>query len=125
MYSYSGLATGGSFALGYGRGTSIGFKAAWYFNPGRMDILELCFLLRFYLTGFSANSGPFLQLTGGPVIFFPEDKGVSMPAELGMVSGGLNFGWRLLVGNRWFVEPSIRGGYPFLVGAAFSAGVRF
>jgi hypothetical protein len=125
MYSYSGVSWGGSIALGYGRGTSIGLKASWFLSSDGPNTLELCFLFRFYLLGSRANSGPFIQFTGGPVLFFPKDDAVSLPAELGMISAGLNFGWRFPLGSRWFIEPSVRAGYPYMAGAGLSAGIKF
>jgi len=123
LYSSTGVSIGGSFAIGYGRGASIGLKAVYFFSPDNTT-LELNFLLRFYLRGALAYSGPFLQFAGGPVLFAGEGN-VGFPATIGSISAGLAFGWRFLFRDRWFVEPAIRGGYPFLAGAGLSAGVRF
>jgi len=125
IYGVSGPAVGGGIALGYGSGTSIGLKAAWFLCPDGTSTLELSFLFRLYFPKAGAFSGPFLQFTGGPALFFTESGELKIPAEHGMVTAGLSFGWRFLFMNRWFVEPSIRGGYPYLVGAGLSAGVRF
>jgi hypothetical protein len=48
-----------------------------------------------------------------------------MPSEVGTISIGLGVGWRFLLGNLFFIEPAIRGGFPYIVGAGLSAGVRF
>jgi len=125
MYSYSNIALGGSLALGFGRGTSMGFKATWFFSLDGLNTLELCFILRFYLLGSQSISGPFLQLDGGPAFFYSRDENISFPAKYGTISAGLNFGWRFLFNNRWYIEPSVRGGYPYLAGVGISAGVRF
>jgi hypothetical protein len=92
--------------------------------------VELNFLLRFYLFGMARtasprNSGLFLQLNGGPVIFARNADDIAMPSKTGTLSGGLSLGWRFLLGRFFFIEPSVRGGYPFLAGAGLSAGVRF
>jgi len=123
MYSRSGISLGGSLALGYGKGASLGLKAAYFVSPDNTT-LELNFLLRMYLQGALAYSGPFLQFSGGPTLF-ADETAVGFPARLGSISAGLAFGWRFLFKDRWFVEPAIRAGYPFLIGGGLSAGIRF
>jgi len=138
FYSSSGVSIGASLAAAYGGRFSVGFKAAWFFDiQNELDTLELNFLLRYYFmdgarSAESAPSaerlhsaGPFLQLTGGPALFFDKAEGVSMPAHWGRVSAGLTFGWRFLFGKLFFAEPYIRAGYPYLAGAGVSAGVYF
>jgi len=124
LYSSSGFAFGGGLSLGYGKGASIGIKAVYYFSSDDVNTLELNFILRFYLLGAGRYSGPFLQFMGGPS-FFNHEEGVAIPSEVGMISAGLSFGWRFLIVDRWFIEPAVRGGYPYLFGAGLSAGVRF
>jgi len=124
FYSTLGLSWGGSFALGYGTGSSIGLKFIYFFSPDRVDALELNFLFRFYLQGIKAYSGPYLQIMGGPSLFI-HDGVFSIPSNHGIVSAGLGFGWRFLFFDRLFVEPAVRGGFPYLIGAGISAGVRF
>jgi hypothetical protein len=96
--------------------------------------VELNFLLRFYLlraTGAEAghqgvsNSGLFLQLNGGPVIFARNTDDITMPSKTGTFSGGLSLGWRFHLGRYFFLEPAVRGGYPYMAGAGLSAGARF
>jgi len=124
LYGVEGLAFGGGLSLGYGSGTSFGIKAAWYFDTHKISTLELNIILRFYLQGAQAYSGPFLQFMGGPT-FYNNGEIAAIPSEFGMISAGLSFGWRFIFVDRWFVEPSVRGGYPYLFGAGVSAGVRF
>jgi hypothetical protein len=125
MYGVSSLAYGGGFAVGYGKGISMGLKAAWFTSSEGTTTLELNFLLRYFIFGVDAVSGPFLQLTAGPALFAGKGTDIAIPSEFGIISAGLSFGWRFLFLNRWFVEPSIRGGYPYAAGAGLSAGVRF
>ena len=131
LYSVMGFAYGGSFSIGYGTGSSVGLKVAYIYDMESVGIIELNFLLRFYFlrpkpakpsrTGYQ---GPFIQLMGGPVIF-NRFKNFSIPPDSGMISGGLCAGWRFLFADKFFIEPSVRGGYPYLFGAAIAAGFRF
>ena len=38
-----------------------------------------------------------------------------------LVSGSLGAGWRFDLGGGWYVEPNLRGGYPFFAGAGVTA----
>jgi len=126
IYSPTGLSLGVSLAAAYGSGTSMGIKLSCFFDlDGNLNVLEINFLFRLYLFGKSANYGPFLHLEGGPAIFFNSDETVSFPARLGMINLGLAFGWRFLLGKNFFIEPLIRGGYPYIFGAGVLAGMRF
>jgi len=123
MYSQLGYALGGSFTIGYGAGSSIGIKVAWFFSEEGIDTVELNFLLRFYFLK-AANQGPFAQIMGGPALF-NRTNDFSVPSNSGMVSAGLALGWRFVLFNHWYIEPSIRGGYPYIFGATVATGVRF
>ena len=124
LYSVSGVTFGGGLSLAYGRGTSVGIKTAYFSDfEGLLGILELNILLRFFFTG--QDSGPFIQFTGGPALFFRQDSSIAIPAEWGMVSGGMALGWRFLLSEILFLEPSLRGGYPYIAGAGLSMGARF
>jgi hypothetical protein len=122
-YSVSGLAYGGSLALGYGSGSSIGFKTALFFIEEE-NILELNLFLRFYLLGKDAFKGPFIQLIGGTTLL-NHSGGFAVPSNLGMINAGLSFGWRFIFNDRFFVEPAARAGYPYFWGANVSGGIRF
>jgi len=123
FYGISSMAYGGGLAVGYGTGISFGFRVAFYHYPKGIETLELSLLLRFYLLGTQAYSGPFAQFMGGPS-FFNKEGELDIPSHSGMVSAGICFGWRFIFG-KWFVEPAIRGGYPYIFGAGVSGGLRF
>jgi len=126
LYSPVSLSYGGSLAVGYGSGTSMGLKASWLIDhDGRLNILILDILFRWYFFGDSANSGLFIQFAGGPAVFFEHEENVSLPVRIGTLSAGLALGWRFLLGKYFYVEPSISGGYPYIAGAGLCAGVRF
>jgi len=126
LYSPVSLSYGGGITIAYGSGTSIGIKASWFFDQsGQVNVLELNILFRLYVNGASARSGLFIQFTGGPAIYYNNYENVFLPAKIGMISAGLAVGWRFLLGNFFFIEPSIRAGYPYIAGAGLSAGVHF
>jgi len=80
---------------------------------------------RYYLSFLSRakiNTGLFLQAEGGIVLFGHEKLEIS--GHLLPVAG-LCAGWRFPLGTRFFLEPVIRGGYPYLYGASISAGMKF
>ena len=125
LYSISNAAYGGGLSLGYGNRTSIGIKAAYLFDPtGKVSTLEINFLFRVYFLRAFSSSGPYIQINGGPA-FFAKDSRHSFPYEFGAVSAGLSLGWRFHIGKHFFIEPAIRGGYPYIVGGGLFAGVHF
>jgi hypothetical protein len=125
LYTPYGYSRGVGLAFGYGRGSSIGLKTVWFLENNGISVLEINCLLRFYFYGKRAYSGPFLQILGGPALFYSRDSEVSLPAKVGIFTFGAGFGWRFLLFDRVFIEPSVRTGYPYLLGAGISAGVRF
>ncbi|MCL2705659.1 MAG: hypothetical protein FWE72_05570 [Spirochaetaceae bacterium] len=126
FYSAFTFSYGPGLSIGYGKRVSTGLKAVFLFDAeNELDVVEINFLLRWYLLSVTPTSGPFIQLAGGPAIFFEREKKISMPAEYGMLSAGLSAGWRFHIGNLFFIEPSIRGGYPYMAGVTLLSGVRF
>jgi len=125
MYTSSGYSLGVGAAIGYGRGSSIGLKTVWFLERDGISALEINCLLRFYFYGKRAYSGPFLQIVGGPTLFFSQNSEFSVPARMGLFTFGAGLGWRFLLFDRVFIEPSVRTGYPYLLGAGISVGVRF
>jgi hypothetical protein len=123
LYGISHIAVGGGAALGYGDRLAFGLKVVFWEDMEEVKSWELNFLARFYLLGIIraealSHSGLFVQFNGGPVFF-------TKPSDLGTVSAGLSLGWRFLFGGNFFVEPAVRGGYPYIAVAVLSAGVRF
>jgi len=116
LYSKYTFSYGAGFTIAYGKKVSFGLKASFLFDEKKaLDVLELHFLLRLYVLKGAANRGPFFQIAGGPAIFFPREHEITLPAKIGMISAGLGFGWRFLFKNIFFIEPQVRGGYPFIV----------
>lgn len=125
LYSISKFAYGGSLSLGFGRGAVIGLKGAFFADAsGVVTTVELGILLRLYLMGGGSCAGPYAELSGGPALFTKEG-GLHIPSKWGTVAGGLGLGWRFHLGRYWFLDGSIRGGYPYIAGAGFSFGMHF
>jgi hypothetical protein len=130
FFSLNNAAFGGGAALGYGNKMSFGLKVVYCKDLQGVSTLELNFLVRLYLSVFfqpesAGSSGLFIQFSGGPAIFGKNNNNIAVPAGIGSFSAGLSLGWRFPFGRFFFIEPLIRGGYPYIVGAGLSAGVRF
>ena len=124
-YGRKAPAVGGGFALGAGDGVAIGFRLfyAFAFGAESVNTLELALFMRFYPFGPKADTGLFVQANIGAVMYARENA-VSFPAQAGSISAGLAAGWRFPFGNRWYIEPAVRTGYPYIFGAGVSAGFR-
>lgn len=96
---------------------SLGLKTAFSSNMDTVTTLESAAFFRYYLP--FKFSGLFAQAELGAAVFF--EDGENYPALL----AGLAFGWRYNFGKNWYIEPSIRGGYPFAWGVGLLAGMRF
>jgi hypothetical protein len=97
------------FAGGIRLGFSQDFK--------RIQVIEQGVFFRWY---FVDLSGPrfFVQADLGAAIAMEDFR--PHPAILGGFTGGVRIPL-----NDWYVEPFIRGGYPFIWGAGLIAGYRF
>jgi hypothetical protein len=117
-----GIAYGGGLSLGYGDGTAIGLRFLYTQDDYRFVSMELqAFFRLYFFEKFHASTGPFVQISGGPVIYADTVPAVS---GYGSISAGLSAGWRFPLGKYWFIEPSVRTGYPFLIGGGISTGLR-
>lgn len=125
MYSISNIAFGGGAALGYGDGAALGLKVIYCTDMDKLRTLELNLLVRFYLPQLTGHEGLFIQFSGGPVLFAPDNTTIAFPSEIGTISAGLSVGWRFLFGHYFFLEPAIGGGYPYAAALGVSAGTRF
>jgi hypothetical protein len=102
---------GGSFAAGIKTGFSHNFSDT--------GTLEMAALGRWYFLSLGPD-GPqqsrlFAQAELGADLIFYEQK--TVPAFL----GGLALGWRIPLGA-WYLEPAVRGGYPYIWGAGLGFG---
>ena len=121
-YSYDSVAYGGGLSIGAGTGAAIGIKLLCFTDPEHFVFMELLFFLRFYFFGSEASTGPFIQFIGGPVIYADNSLELS---GYGNISAGLGAGWRIPLGETFYIEPAVRAGYPYIFGGGISAGFRF
>jgi hypothetical protein len=95
---------------------AAGLKTGYSYNFSGAGTLEMAALGRWYFLDFE-KSRLFAQLELGVDLIFHE--GNTIPAFL----GGLAVGWRIPLGS-WYLEPVIRGGYPYIGGAGLGFGRR-
>jgi hypothetical protein len=128
LYSSDGAAFGGGLAAGYGFDIgALGVRLDYLVDPEGLATLTPGLFLRFYIplpAALQWRSAPFLQLDFGPT-FHGRDGRLSSGGTASAVSAGLTAGWRFLLADHWYAEPSLRGGYPFITGGGVSAGYRF
>jgi hypothetical protein len=118
LYGAVNPSFGGGAVLGYGGKMTFGIKAIYWRDMDEVRALELNVLVRHYFFSTAKHPGLFLQFSGGPVI-------ITNPTKAATISAGLSAGWRFHLGRYFFIEPVIRGGYPYFVTGGLSAGVRF
>ena len=125
-YGRKGPGFGGGIALGMGDVVSAGFRLLYSKAMGAESIntLEIAVFMRFFPFSSTVPAGFFFQIEGGGALF-AHNKAPSFPADAGGVMAGITAGWRFPLGNRWYIEPSVRAGYPYIAAAGVSAAFRF
>ncbi len=85
-----------------------------------ITVLEPLAMFRWYFlpVGKDGNAGFFLQADIGAYLFI-EDGGTTA-----LFDGGLRAGFRLPLGEMFYVEPYGRAGYPFVFGFGVVAGIK-
>jgi hypothetical protein len=106
-----GLAAGGGLSFGaeLNEQFALGVKAAYSNNFETLGNLESAAFFRW-----SSQPGFFVQAEAGGAFFF--EDGETYPGFM----GGIAIGWRSALGGNFYLEPAIRGGYPFAWGAGIS-----
>jgi len=114
-----GAAFGGGLSAGLDINSqfSFGLKTNFSSNFDAISTLDIAGLFRYYLP--FQFTGLFVQAELGTAVFFEDGK--SYPALL----GGTAFGWRYNFLGNWYVEPCVRGGYPFIWGVGLITGYHF
>jgi hypothetical protein len=124
FFSDKSLSYGGGLVLGCDGGAALGLRAACFTDPGGIVALEFCAFFRLYLPRLRAPRGLFLQINAGSSIYglggLP-----GLPSLTGMFSAGIQAGWRFVFKERFYLEPAVRAGYPYIAGAGLSAGCLF
>ena len=111
-----GNAIGSNMALGYdmNKHFAFGINAVYSNDLEEEETLESKLMLRYYLP----VGGPFMQAEAGGALN-KNDKNNIVP------QGGMAAGWRFSVDKEWFVEPAVRGGYPYVWGTGITLGKKF
>jgi hypothetical protein len=115
-YTGEGIAAGAQFHFDYAftKNFSAGLKAAYFNNFDGLSTVEAAALLRGYLSA-PGTVRVFVQGEGGMALFLT-DAGDNFS-----FMGGAAAGLRVNTGKVW-IEPYIRGGFPFTYGAGISIG---
>ena len=122
-YSRDTIAFGAGVAFGGGDGIALGTSILYAMDSRNFHTLEFAVFMRVYLQGSQASTGPFVQLIAGAAAF-EYKRVVSFRSGIGALSAGLAAGWRFPFKDQWYVEPSVRAGYPYRIGIGVSAGYR-
>ena len=126
MYSIKGLAPSAGIVLDFAasKKVSLGGKVSFTYDFLSKDhsifTFETLGYLRIYLAPpeYNPTTGLFLEGQGGGMFL-----NINSDLKTTYVIGG-SIGYRLGF-NKFYIEPSIRGGYPFVVGIGISTGIRF
>jgi len=116
-----GIVFGGSF-----NNMGAGITLLYAQDPEKFIFMEALAHFRMYflhgLLRTKTNSGLFAQAEGGIVLFAYEKPDFTdhIAPTIGLAAG-----WRFPLGTRWYIEPAIRGGYPYLFGGGVSGGIKF
>jgi hypothetical protein len=119
MNARKNMTLGGAISASYGINEILaaGLKFTMSHDFKHLMILEPEVFVRWY----------FLSLGKFP-LFVQGDLGSSLIMDDSHLypsfMGGLTVGMRFPL-ERWYVEPYIRGGYPFITGIGITAGLRF
>jgi outer membrane protein OmpA-like peptidoglycan-associated protein len=127
-YTREGYSLGGALLFGIDLTDmfSIGLKTAYFDNLDTIRAFETMLFLRFYFPFLHKPNnmdGPFAQLEAGSVVFLERGYHVNIEA-FPSFTGGVSAGWRFNLGERCYVEPAVRAGYPHIWGGSLTAGIR-
>jgi hypothetical protein len=109
-------AMGGNVVLGYdlNRSFALGLNTIYSHDMNTVSTLESMLMFRYYLP----VTGYFLQAEAGGALSAADGKNSAIPL------GGLTAGLRLEVDKSWYLEPTLRGGYPFIWGPGITLGKK-
>jgi hypothetical protein len=119
MYSMEGIAGGAALGFNFNlKGLyAAGFNLTASSNNDGNSIMEPSIMIRRYFS------------EGHSAFFAQADLGIAYISEAGRATYhyllGLRGGYRFHFGSLWHVEPYIRAGYPFIIGAGVMLGFMF
>ena len=99
---------------------ALGLTVTGSYNFFGIAVLEPAVLFRWYFLR-KGHTEFFLQADAGAFLIFEEEEATKWL----LVMGGLRGGYRIPVGNSWYIEFYGRGGYPFAFGLGVMSGMRF
>ncbi|MDR3020735.1 MAG: hypothetical protein LBU66_07515 [Treponema sp.] len=117
-YSREGIAAGGGLVctMELNEQFDVGLKTGFFHDFNELGALEIQGLFRYQLP--LGIRGLFTQAELGTVILFYKEE------SYGAFLGALAAGWRLNpASEKWYIEPVIRIGYPFIWGLGVTAGI--
>jgi len=116
-YSREGTAAGAMLSLGadLNQRFAAGVRATFSHNFDTIAAVEPLAFFRYRLPFLA---GPFVQAEAGASVFLEDGDAYTA------FSGGICAGWRLAIGSNFYIEPSVRGGFPFAWGAGLTAGYK-
>ena len=117
-HTRSGVAVGGVFSAGLAINTQFaaGVRASFFSDMDELTTLEPVAFFRYYLP--LQMKGLFAQAEAGGAFFFEQNE------TFISISAGISAGWRYELNQRFYVEPTLRFGYPFMWGAGVIAGIQ-
>jgi hypothetical protein len=120
MNTHQGYAAGAGLVFDYNlfRSFAVGLSVIANSNFTVFTALESAALFRWYFWG-KNQTGFFAQADAGVYLYM--ENAQTQPVFL----GGLRTGYRLPLGQAFYIEPYGRAGYPFAFGIGLTAGMRF
>jgi hypothetical protein len=120
MSSHKGYAAGAGLGFDYNlfRFFAVGLSVTASHNFTAFTAIEPAAMFRWYFWG-KNHTGFFAQADAGVYLYMENEQ--TIPVFL----GGLRTGFRLPLGQFFYIEPYGRAGYPFVFGIGITAGMRF
>jgi outer membrane protein OmpA-like peptidoglycan-associated protein len=104
--------------------TMLGSKNIINFSSDDITTLETQAFLRWNFLRLGLPQNPTNLFVQGGMGLFVAYKGNEITARRGSMLFDATAGLTIPLSQRWYIEPSVRAGYPFIAGAAVTAGVR-
>ena len=103
----------------------VGAKNIINFSSNDIVALETQAYLRWNFLGLGNVERPTNLFVQGGAGLLAVYRGSDVTYTRGSVLADITGGITIPLNDRWHIEPSVRAGYPFIVGAGLTAGIRF